>query len=430
METKSNGGAYAAKVERAIGLVWTSYDPAAMRRGYDLLEEAAEEGDADACCYLARCHMGEEYVWSGGGFVRDEALAAHYMAQSVLRGSASGAISALRMGMLTPELRDAMPCPSLKEAFEAVRARADAGQAFCQYMVGNALFWGDSLEIEGESFAARFDSAEEYEAYAYPIAAEYYERSFSNGLAAGFGNYRTIYESDLADIDSDIYEDYLKQLADSGDPLTCNDYGKLLEDEYDAPEEAFAYFLKAVERGDLRSAYNVGSCYARGYGVAEDPGKAFAYYTMAAEAGSANAQFQTGNFYFEGRGDVARDYAGAVRWLERARDNEERDEEDIRPLAELAVCYQNGWGTAVDDKRAFDCLMRLEERLDELWEPVDAQVLHALGVAYAFGRGTKRDMRRGIGYLDRAIAYGSEQAARDRARFRRSFFGLGGWRLR
>lgn len=61
---------------------------------------------------------------------------------------------------------------------------------------------------------------------------------------------------------------------------------------------------------------------------------------------------------------------------------------------------------------------------------MDAQVLNALGVAYAFGRGTKKRIAHGIGYFDRAIEYGSEEAARNRARFEKSFFGLGGWRMR
>lgn len=65
-------GKYSAEVTRAIDMIWKSFDPEEMKRGYALLERAAERGDADALCYLARCHMGEEYVWSGGGFETDE----------------------------------------------------------------------------------------------------------------------------------------------------------------------------------------------------------------------------------------------------------------------------------------------------------------------------------------------------------------------
>ncbi|WP_302605669.1 tetratricopeptide repeat protein [uncultured Alistipes sp.] len=420
---------YSEKVAEAIALIWKSYDKTAMRRGYDLLTEAAREGDADAYCFLGRCHLGEEYVGSGGRFVRDERLASRYIAESVVRGSASGVLCALRTSNLTPDLRAKMPFDSLKEAYASVLGLAEAGEAFAQYMIGNVYFWGDYLEIEGEEETARFDSEEDYYAFAYPIAAHYYELSFRNGLTCGFGNYRSIYESDLTEIDFDTYAETFEMLVATGDPLICNDYGKFLEDEYDDAEGAFAHYLLAVERGDAASANNVGTCYGRGYGVAEDPDKAFEYYMMAAEAGYANAQFQVGNFYYEGRGNVRRDYAAAVRWLERAYANRS-DREDIRAAAELAVCYQNGLGTARDDVRAFGLLHETEARLDDLWEPVDAQVLNALGVAYAYGRGTKQDIERGIRYFDRAIAYDSEEAARNRARFEKSFFGLGGWRMR
>ena len=77
----------------------------------------------------------------------------------------------------------------------------------------------------------------------------------------------------------------------------------------------------AFERGDLQSAYNVGVCYGRGYGVDADPDEAFRYYMVAAEAGNANAQFQVGNFYFMGRGNIGCDYAKAVRWLTKAYEN-------------------------------------------------------------------------------------------------------------
>lgn len=418
---------YSPEVTEAISLVWTSYDLASMQRGYAMLADAADAGDGDALCYLGRCYLGEEFVWAGGGFDEDEERAAEYVAESVRCGSASGVLLALRMGILDEELRDEMPFESLREPFERVRAMADAGNPFCQYMVGNAMFWGDWLEIEGGEAAARFDSEEAYDAFAYPVAADYYERSFRGGLTCAWGNYRSIYESDLADVSIDRYEEFFELVTETGDPLVCNDYGKYLQDEYGDHEAAFACYMKALDRGDMPSAYNVAVCYARGEGVAQDLARAFEYYLVAARAGSAHAQFQVGNFYFEGRGPIARDYAVAVPWLERAHAG---DGEDVGPMAELALCYQRGWGTPPDDGRAYALLARLEERLDELWEPVDAEVLAALGVAYAFGRGTRRDLERGIAYLDRAVEYGSEEGRRQRARFVRSFFGLGGWRLR
>ena len=50
------------KVAVAIDKIWRSYNKEQMWEGYELLRQASNEGDADACCYLGRCHLGEEFV--------------------------------------------------------------------------------------------------------------------------------------------------------------------------------------------------------------------------------------------------------------------------------------------------------------------------------------------------------------------------------
>ena len=420
---------HSEKVTVAIDKIWKSYNKEQMWEGYELLRQAAQEGDADAYCYLGRCHLGEEFVWCGAEFPVDVELASRFIKKSVCRGSSDGVLCALRTGVFSPDVEKTMPFASLKEAFEEVVQRAQAGDAFSQYMVGNVMFYGDYLLIYGEEESRKYGSLEEYEAFAYPIAEGYYEDSFDNGLAVAFGNYRTIYESDWGNADEGTFEEYLKQLADSGDPLTCNDYGKYLEDEYEDAEEAFRYYLMAVERGDIQSAYNVAVCYGSGNGVDEDLDKAFEYYMAAAEAGHAKAQFQVGNFYFAGRGNITQDYGKAVVWLDKAYRNMDA-EDSWQPAAELAVCYQDGLGIVRDDVAAFKYLSEIEENemLAEVWEPLDARVLNALGVAYGFGRGTKRNIPQAIAYFDLAIEYGSEEARRNRECFKKTFFGT--WKVK
>ncbi len=208
-------------VKEAIELIWKAFDKEKASKGYRLLRQAAEGGDADAYCFLGRCHLGEEFVWDGAGFHVDEALASVYLKESVRRGSSHGVLCALRTQDLTPSVAREMPFASTKEAFLNVVRQADSGDAFSRYVVGNVMFWGDFLTIEGEKEADKYETEEDYDSYAYPIAAKYYEMSFDGGLGAAFGNYRTIYESGLADIDDDTYESYLKALSDIGNPLAC-----------------------------------------------------------------------------------------------------------------------------------------------------------------------------------------------------------------
>ena len=91
----------------------------------------------------------------------------------------------------------------------------------------------------------------------------------------------------------------------------------------------------------------------------------------------------------------------------------------------MGVMYQNGWGVEQDSNTAFRYLRRLEDEdlLDELWEPLDTLVFTALGVAYAYGRGTGQNIERGVIYLDKAIEYGSEEAREHRRHFKKGFFG-------
>ncbi|MDE6800940.1 MAG: hypothetical protein K2P62_12050, partial [Phocaeicola sp.] len=97
-------GKYSLPVVKAVDLIWTSFDKEEMRRGYEMLLQAGQKGDADALCFIARCHMGEEYVWSGGGFATDDDNASLLMQRSALMGSATGVLCAVRSGNFTPSV--------------------------------------------------------------------------------------------------------------------------------------------------------------------------------------------------------------------------------------------------------------------------------------------------------------------------------------
>lgn len=420
-------GRYSTEVDRAIQKIWLSHSPRQMREGYEQLRKASEAGDADAKCFLAHCHLGESYAWSGAGFPVNEDLARELLCESVREGSALGVLCTLRNGFLTDGVVGEMPFASLREAYDEVMEQAEEGDAFSFYMIASVLYWGDYRRIAPDE-TGKFASETEYKRYAYPLAADYFQQSFQAGLSTGFTYYREIYFSGLADIEAEVFEEHMELLAESGDPIICNAYGKWLEDEYDDAIHAFEYYRRAVELGYQRSAYNVGECYGRGYGVDEDLDKAFEYYLIAARDNDPQAQFQIGNFYFEGRGNVPCDYVQAFRWLMQAYENDACTEETSwKCAAELGVLVQNGLGTDSDDQLAYRYLAQAESHLDEIREPLDALVLNALGVAYGFSRGTGEDLRRAVDYFDRAILYGSKDAEANRARFRRSFLGFGKW---
>ena len=49
------------------------------------------------------------------------------------------------------------------------------------------------------------------------------------------------------------------------------------------PEEAFAWYAKAAERGDGDAIFALGRCYKNGIGTEENPDKALEWFTKGAE---------------------------------------------------------------------------------------------------------------------------------------------------
>ncbi len=402
-------GKYSLPVVKAVDMIWTSFDREEIRRGYAMLMQAAQQGDADALAFIARCFMGEEYVWSGAGFTPDEANASMLMQKSALKGSATGVLCAVRSGNFTPSVQRGMPFASFKEAFEEILSQAERGNAFCCYMVGNVYYWGDYLLVEPE-LAKEFKTENNYYAWAYPIAVKWYERSFKGRICAGWGNYCSIRRSGLCGIKQDTYESYYQMLAEIS-PVICNNYGHYLEHEKNNPQAALTYYAKAAYRGDPQGAYNAGHIYEGGEIVEENNEAAYLFYGMAAKGGHPAGQFEMGYFHFEGCGGAEQDYAKAVQWFEKAYENPKCSEVTRTQVAAyLGICCQGGMGVVQDDEVALEYLREAEEGIDHLWDGIKEKVLVALGVAYAFGRGTEEDIELGYQYFEEAQRLDSEEA--------------------
>ena len=78
-------------------------------------------------------------------------------------------------------------------------------------------------------------------------------------------------------------------------------------------EEAFAWYLKAAEKGYSDAQYKVGYMYDNGEGVKEDKEEAFEWYMKAAKKGHTSAQCNLGYMYFYGKG-VKEDKEEAFAW--------------------------------------------------------------------------------------------------------------------
>lgn len=402
-------GKYSEIVKTAVGLIWSSFDREQIRQGYALLMQAAQQGDADAFAFIARCFMGEEYVWPQAGFKADDANASKLMQKSAIMGSATGVLCAARSSNLTPSVERAMPFASFKEAFEEILGQAKRGDAFCCYMVGNVYYWGDYLRVKPDS-DNKFKDVNTYNTWAYKIAKEWYERSFDSGLCVGWGNYCNIRKSGLCSIPQDTFESYYWKLADIS-PMICTNYGHYLRTEKGDSYGGLLRYVEAARKGDPQGAYNAGHIYEAGEEVDENIELAYQLYEMAANSGLSAGQFEMGYYHYEGCGDAEQDYAVAFDWFEKAYYNPKcADDTRAQCAAYLGICYQDGLGTVQNDYAAFEYLREAEDGKDHLWDSVLCKVLNALGVAYAFGRGTEDDIDLGYRYFEDAAKLGSEEA--------------------
>ena len=107
-------------VDKAIEDLYYCCDNDKAKAAADALLNAAKDGDGDACYFLSRCFSGTCYSWEYHPFEENEAAAYAMLHQSISLGSAAGVLGALRMDMLTPELREIMPFDSIREAWEEI----------------------------------------------------------------------------------------------------------------------------------------------------------------------------------------------------------------------------------------------------------------------------------------------------------------------
>ena len=104
------GRFFSDPVERALKYIYYDLRSRRGQEGFQLFQQAVADGDADACCLLARCLYGPEYTWPGHHFPVDEQAGDELMRRSVLEGSAIGTLLSLRCGVMDRQLAQACPC--------------------------------------------------------------------------------------------------------------------------------------------------------------------------------------------------------------------------------------------------------------------------------------------------------------------------------
>lgn len=406
------GKIFSDAVEQALEYIY--YNERAQRgtEGFALLERASAEGDGDASCILARCLSGDSYVWAGHGFPEDDRRAVKLLHQSVAQGSALGVLVALRSRELTPSVQKKMPFASLKEAFDIVLEKAEMGDAFCQYTIGNSYFWWDFQRIQDKGRDS-FPSEAAYKSYLRENISQcegWFLRAYQGGMYLAGNNlnhYYTKGDGDIIPPQPEKAKDIWKMGAEYGYPLQQYNYARQLHEDGDN-EKAFTWFQRSAEGGDRLAWFYLGRAYELGEGAEKDERRAVQYYEKALSWGlEPAAASRLGAMYFNGQG-VEQDYAKAfqlISWV--------YDHSNGWGVYFLGAMYFYGRGVQQDYGKAREFL----EKVD--WN--NSEVHYCLGVIYGQGLGVAADIPKAVDHLQKAGSY--QPAKEELLKYRKTLFG-------
>ena len=157
----------------------------------------------------------------------------------------------------------------------------------------------------------------------------------------------------------------------AGNAMTTNEISAVMQ-------KAYGYFNRAAGMGDANGLYNLGMCYAKGYGVEVDDQQAFNCFRSAAEKGHPEAINNIGWFFREGR-VVPRDLALSAAWFAKS-----AGYRNIYGMFNYAVALENGEGVKKDVVLAASLMKHAADG-------GCIEAVNAYGVMLGKGNGVKQD---------------------------------------
>ena len=403
-------------VDQAIEAIYYTYDREKAAAAIQPLADAANAGDGDAAYILSRCVSGPQYSWKYHPFQANDEAAEHLVRQSILQGSAMGVLGAMRCGLFSPEMEEAMRAhyPTLRHAWEAVYEKAEAGCLFAMNMIGNTYFWLDIVRIEGKG-PEDFPSKEAFGQYLRESELKcipWFQRAFEGGMGFAGQNLYNLYD----DGDDGTFEpDKIKAMAvarlgaEKGYPNWQERYANAIAKEEGRAQEALDLYFAAAKQGQLSSWFYIGRAFQEGKLVPKDCVQAMKCYELGLQdPGQVGCANRAGELLFLGRDGVPQDYSRAVQLFEQARACENTWGNDM-----LGICYLFGYGCQRDPARA---LMLFQEA-----DYTSDLKNYGLGIIYTEGLGVPADIKKGVERLQKAPDYAPAQEAL--LRFKKNLFG-------
>ncbi len=411
-----------------IYLVWMQFDAAQKRYGKEILKFAAQDGDADALCFYARTLMGTCYVGEYEGFdTSDDNV--DLLAKAIEMGSSSACMIAMRIGFGFNNIKNLMPFASLKEVFNDVMEKAEAGNPMAQMLIGNAYYFWDIFEIDDVNPFEEHDE-EWVKNYTHSNAALWLDRSLKGGLTFGAHNLRNIYQEDGMTEERDAVMDRCVKL---GDPEWLAEKARELSREGDQ-EKALELFQKGADMGEGNCLFGLAKAYDYGKAVEVDDERAVSLYKQAARAGDFDARVALAIKTFFGQG-IPEDYETAKWAIDSARKQADEDLDTDYARKEIyglyAHAYLNHYEASEEEMNiAGNCLLWVMDHLwDEnisWWDMDQKRACYDIGHVFRAGLfGATIDLEASYNYYKKAADMGYPKAGDELCKFSKGFLGMG-----
>ena len=320
----------------------------------------------------------------------------------------------MRCGMLTPELEEAMPFASLKEAWSAVYEKAQAGCLFCMNLIGGSYYWLDIVRIEGKG-PEDFPDKAAFGAWLRESTMKcvpWYEKAYTGGMGVAGRNLYNLYnegEEGWLPPDKAKAEAVAKMGSDLGYPDWQKIYAGFLIDREGRGREALDLYFDSAKKGQISSWFYIGKAFQEGKIVPKDCVQAMKCYEHGLqdpeEVGCAN---RAGELLFLGQDGVPQDYGRAVQLFERAHAHKNTWANDM-----LGTCCLFGYGCQKDPARALQLFQEVDYSTNLL--------NYGLGAIYSQGLGVPEDIKKGVEYFQKCKNYAPAQEAL--LKFKKTFFG-------
>lgn len=322
------------------------------KKAVELLEKSMDEGDPDAPYFLSRCYGGDDTIWEGIGFEKDDDKYYKFLARSIDRKSDIAILSSLNSEQLTKIILKKIKHTDFERVFQSVLKKANNGDAFSQYAIGKAYANGDILKISNLTKDS-FDSREKYNECIKGMldkAIEWYEKAFDNGMYLAGEALYGLYENgrgELMQFDRAKAIAVLRRGAQIKYPNFQIIYGEHLYNvkKY---EEALTHFLEAVKNKNPQAYGYCGNCYQ----ALKNYKKAYDYFSKSIDSTAEHWSdyANIAQMIYQNRPNVPTDFKKAVLYFEIASESSP-SRNDM--LADLIV---HGKGCDADVYRAYDYL--------------------------------------------------------------------------